>query len=917
MKRFIHYIVLFFILLIASDAESQTVKDFSYTHLGKRDGMVSQRVWSICQAADGALWWSTKKGIDRYNGVVVKNYSLGAATSYSSLAGRTTHLKLTDGDLYAFDNKGKIYIYSPIYDCFDLKVDLSRLMDGDVMLNDILVTKNGIYLAMYQGIYLLKDNKLKPLRNELWANCIIKTNKGILFGTHRALVDEKMNELLQGGVESGYYDAKYNKVWLGGFDNGLTVLTLDNTGKVSRNDFVTIGNKAQQNPIRCFYPYNYNLMLIGIDGLGVYTLSRNDASQSPSLLFDANEGPHGVLHGNGVYSVFLDSWNNIVVGSYSGGIDIARPIGKAVTLFEHISNNPQTVTNDRVNSVAQIGENVFFGTDNGISILNVASGNWQHICPGVVVIDLFKTRDNRVLASTFGKGVYEISAQGSARPLYSTEQGTLRDDHVYASFIDKENNLWMGCLEGDLVLKNASGTQYFAVKNVMCITQLPSGDVAVGTADGIKLVNSGSASVSELTYSSGNDVNRYVASMLVNNGELWIGTDGGGVYIYDLAKKTTTQLTTEQGLPSNCVSSLIRGADGRIWIGTDQGLAFVAAAHKKVVNVNYCYGIDREYSYGAALLMQDGKILFGTTTGAVMIDPSSVTGLDYTTKLRITGVSCEGCDNERQFKECVHKMLATGKLTLSYDQSTFDLYYESINLRNQYDIAYQYQVGDGEWSQLTDQQYIRFTNLEPGTHRLRLRCVSLTSHAVIDETELTIDISEPWWNSWWMWCIYALLLSAALYGAWRIYKLHDKYMRLTIDYLRLKETPSDSKSSTIMSPAAQESTPVEKPASHEGNDFVDRATQHIVDNMSDPSFNIDKLCHEMAMSRTLFYVKLKSYTGKSPQDFMRVIRMERAAILLRNGHPVTETAQMTGFDNPKYFSTVFKKYFGTSPSKFQ
>lgn len=440
---------------------------------------------------------------------------------------------------------------------------------------------------------------------------------------------------------------------------------------------------------------------------------------------------------------------------------------------------------------------MFFGTDNGISILNVATGSWQHICPGVVVIDLFTTSDNRILASTFGKGVYEISANGAARVLYSIEQGTLRDDHVYATFIDKDNNLWMGCLEGDLVLKSSSGFQYFAVKNVLCITQLPSGDIAVGTADGIKLVNSGSATVSELNYSSGNDVNRYVASMLVNNGELWIGTDGGGIYIYDLAKKTSIQLTTEQGLPSNCVSSLISGPDGRIWVGTDQGLAFVSAADRKVVNVNYCYGIDREYSYGAALLLKDGKLLFGTTTGAVMVTPSGFNGLDYTTKLRITGVSCENCDDEKQFKERVHKMLANNKLELSYDQSTFDLYYESINLRNQYDIAYQYRVGDGEWSQLTDQQYIRFTNLAPGTHHLLLRCVSLTSHAVIDEVELTIVISQPWWNTWWMWCVYALLLLLALYGAWRTYKLHDKYMRLTIDYLRLIQETPDDKSSQI------------------------------------------------------------------------------------------------------------------------
>ena len=103
----------------------------------------------------------------------------------------------------------------------------------------------------------------------------------------------------------------------------------------------------------------------------------------------------------------------------------------------------------------------------------------------------------------------------------------------------------------------------------------------------------------------------------------------------------------------------------------------------------------------------------------------------------------------------------------------------------------------------------------------------------------------------------------------------------------------------------------------ESNQFISQATKLVIDNISDSEFTIDRLCREMAMSRTLFYVKLKSYTGKSPQDFMRIIRLERAASLLRNGRNVTDAAALAGFDNPKYFSTVFKKYFGVSPSKYQ
>ena len=103
----------------------------------------------------------------------------------------------------------------------------------------------------------------------------------------------------------------------------------------------------------------------------------------------------------------------------------------------------------------------------------------------------------------------------------------------------------------------------------------------------------------------------------------------------------------------------------------------------------------------------------------------------------------------------------------------------------------------------------------------------------------------------------------------------------------------------------------------EGVEFVGMATKLTLDNLKDTDFIIDDLCREMGMSRTLFYVKLKTYTGKSPQDFVRAIRLEKAANLLRQGRSVTEVSVLTGFDNPKYFSTVFKKYFGVSPSKFE
>lgn len=266
-------------------------------------------------------------------------------------------------------------------------------------------------------------------------------------------------------------------------------------------------------------------------------------------------------------------------------------------------------------------------------------------------------------------------------------------------------------------------------------------------------------------------------------------------------------------------------------------------------------------------------------------------------------------------------MLHDGYLKLTYDQRTFDLHFEAINLRNQYDIEYQYQVGrNGQWSTPSDQAVIRFSNLEPGKHLLRLRCVSRSSGTVLDEILFNIQIGQPWWNSWWMWLVYIGLVVLAFWCAWRIYGLHTKYMRLVVGYSELQ-----AKTEETETPASEQTTGTldnnNKMAVEQNNDdggklFVEQTTRHVLNHLTDSSFGIDDLCREMAMSRTLFYVRLKSYTGQSPQDFVRIIRLERAAAILSSGRSVSEAAALTGFDNPKYFSTVFKKYFGTSPSKY-
>lgn len=99
--------------------------------------------------------------------------------------------------------------------------------------------------------------------------------------------------------------------------------------------------------------------------------------------------------------------------------------------------------------------------------------------------------------------------------------------------------------------------------------------------------------------------------------------------------------------------------------------------------------------------------------------------------------------------------------------------------------------------------------------------------------------------------------------------------------------------------------------------FISGVRKNVEDNLDDPDFTVDSLCSLQNMSRSSFYNKLKALTGQAPADYIRLIRLNRAAELLKEGgKSVSEVAEMTGFCDGKYFREVFKKHFKVSPSRY-
>ena len=350
-------------------------------------GLSSARVYSIVEAEDGAMWISTKRGVDRYNGQQVRNYTLATDMQFSDASGRNIKLtKNSQQHIYAYDNKGKIYKYDKVKDTFQLQVNLLNVLGGNVVLNDLLVDDKGCFwMALDRGVYRMapqsiagsKDkraprspNKGKYILKNTYVNHIRFVGKQLLIGSPSGVFAYSPNAaqprlLLRGySVLSSYHDVKAHQIWLGTFHRGIILLD-DRTWKPlsSLTQFSSLAD-IPLIPVRSIIPYDAATILMAVDGAGVYAYDKKTCKTN--LLLNTDGRPENVLHGNGVYTLCKDHLGDLWIGSYSGGVDMAIPM-------EHTLETPGNLTDlwlsenqrNMVKALAQTGKPVILVLNEG------------------------------------------------------------------------------------------------------------------------------------------------------------------------------------------------------------------------------------------------------------------------------------------------------------------------------------------------------------------------------------------------------------------------------------------------------------------------------------------------------------------------------------------------------------------------
>ena len=165
-----------------------------------------------------------------------------------------------------------------------------------------------------------------------------------------------------------------------------------------------------------------------------------------------------------------------------------------------------------------------------------------------------------------------------------------------------------------------------------------------------------------------------------------------------------------------------------------------------------------------------------------------------------------------------------------------------------------------------------------------------------------------WMTSWWMWCMYTILI--AFIGMLVIYIFLLRRQR--------KKFLEQMKNTVITDNTTKPDTATEQqPVPTVENEWLKKAVAQLEAHLNDEGYTVEQLSSDMCMSRMTFYRRVQSLTGPSPTEFMRTIRLRRAAELLHEGRmTITEISYATGFSSVSYFSRCFRTMFGMPPTQF-
>jgi signal transduction histidine kinase/ligand-binding sensor domain-containing protein len=258
------------------------------------------------------------------------------------------------------------------------------------------------------------------------------------------------------------------------------------------------------------------------------------------------------------------------------------------------------------------------------------------------------------------------------------------------------------------------------------------------------------------------------------NGQMWISTySGGGLALVGPDIKEAIYFGEEQGLLHNDISSrgeLVMDKDGQLWLPTRRGLSVFNTSNKTFTSYFEEDGLQQYDGVESQLLTKNGDIWLGGYHGLNRIIPGNLIQKDSVPpKVVITSMGINDSLYNAPDGELFTKAVSyTEDLALKHWQKNLSFDFVALHYLRSEDNLYSWKLEnyDTNWSAPSKERRATYTNLSPGQYTFKVKGANADGIWNEEGASIHITITPPWWQSWWAYSIYFLLL---LYIGYRVH----------------------------------------------------------------------------------------------------------------------------------------------------
>lgn len=759
MFRCCHFVLVLFFALQTLHAQGQTL---TARTLNIDDGLSQSAVGDIIKGPKGYYWFATQDGLNRYDGYGFQVFTTQSSPELKS--NYITRIVVLDTEHILIGTASGLYVLNVSTEKVTAVLPAQL---GTLSVQDLQVTEKNVLVSANEQLFLLnKELNLHSAHVDLNADPIQSGRSLFTYLGEQYYVSATnqlsplfKNQSLPLAIKF-FNSSEKSKIYTA-LDSqlGLWIATVDGVWKLT--DAYTIKAVDDIDARIIELDNKHRLWVAGVDGLFIGQTNKGSKIKLKKINTESKET--GVLQTRILIHIYADIDGLIWLGTHNKGVALHASDNEWFENHSTASNELELPSSDTLSILAE-PYNLWIATADGLLHYK---GNKKQLFTKNNQPDFYTNRVTKVTQDEYGRIwlgfnqgglVYKDAGHSNFKQL------AISDSNVQVTdFLLKDRNLFVTTREQGLFVINVISKQVkqfeksdsngLTINNLQSIALDQNGSIWIGSfGKGIfkfDLQAEEFIAISKIYSKTPNLLNNSIISDLLFVDEyLWIPT-ANGLFLLDKRDETFSHMTTEDGIPHNIIYTVLPDQEGNLWLPTNKGIAIYNPKTKYVSSFSKKDGfINSEYNANAFYVASDGKVWAGGISGLTVIQPSLRPKVRKQISPRLTDIRLFNQTLDTQTKNQVwNKKAGEQKLTLDSEVSMFSLYFSAFRPDISNAIRYKYKLSGFDKQWIVSEAGINFatyTNIEHGQYKFLLSA-STDGQNWSESYVIDVEVMAPIW----------------------------------------------------------------------------------------------------------------------------------------------------------------------------